>query len=57
MDIETTKACSLLLYSPSDLVLGVFGKLSMRRRRRREVRAWALLHDDIWTCGAKVLEY
>jgi len=30
--------------------LGVFGKLSMRRG------AWACFHD-VWTCGAKVLEY
>jgi len=29
--------------------LGVFGKLSMRG-------AWAWFHD-VWTCGAKVLEY
>jgi len=33
----------------SDRVLGVFGKLSMRRG------AWAWFHD-VWTCGAKVLE-
>jgi hypothetical protein len=32
------------------LVLGVFGKLSMRRG----ARAW---FHDVWTCGAKVLEY
>jgi hypothetical protein len=31
-------------------VLGVFGKLSMRRG------AWAWFHG-IWSCGAKVLEY
>jgi len=31
-------------------VLGVFGKLSTRRG------AWAWFHD-VWTCGAKVLEY
>jgi hypothetical protein len=31
-------------------ILGLFGKLSMRRG------AWAWFHD-IWTCGAKVLEY
>jgi len=30
--------------------LGVFGKVSMRRG------AWAWFHD-VWTCGAKVLEY
>jgi hypothetical protein len=29
---------------------GVFGKLSTRRG------AWAWFHD-VWTCGAKVLEY
>jgi hypothetical protein len=34
----------------SDCVLGVFGKLLMRRG------AWAWFHDA-WTCGAKVLEY
>ncbi len=33
----------------SDCVVGVFGKLSMRRG------AWAWFH--VWTCGAKVLEY
>jgi len=33
-------------------LVGVFGKLSMRRRG-----AWAWFHD-VWTCsGAKVLEY
>jgi hypothetical protein len=34
----------------SDRVLGLFGKLSTRRS------AWAWFHD-VWTCGAKVLEY
>ncbi len=34
----------------SDRVLGVFGKLLIRRG------AWAWFHD-VWTCGAKVLEY
>jgi len=34
----------------SDHVLGVFGKLSTRRS------ACAWFHD-VWTCGAKVLEY
>jgi hypothetical protein len=34
----------------SDCVLGVFGKLSMRKG------AGAWFHD-IWTCGAKVFEY
>jgi hypothetical protein len=34
----------------TDRVLGVFGKLSMRRG------AWAWFHD-VWTCGAKVIEY
>jgi hypothetical protein len=34
----------------SDPVLGVFGKLLRRRG------AWAWFHD-VWTCGAKVLEY
>jgi len=37
--------------SASDHVLGVFGKLLMRRRG-----AWAWFHG-VWTCGAKVLEY
>jgi len=32
----------------SGRVLGVFGKLS--------TNAWAWFHD-VWTCGAKVLEY
>jgi hypothetical protein len=36
--------------SGSDQVLGLFGKLLRRRG------ASALFHD-IWTCGAKVLEY
>jgi hypothetical protein len=30
--------------------LGVFGKLSKRKG------AWVWFHD-VWTCGAKVLEY
>jgi hypothetical protein len=34
----------------SDHVLGVFGKLFTRRG------AWAWFHD-VWTSGAKVLEY
>ncbi len=34
----------------SDHVLGVFGKLSTRRG------TWASFHD-VWTCGAKGLEY
>ncbi len=34
----------------SDHVLGLFGKLSTTRG------AWAWFHD-VWTCGAKVLEY
>jgi hypothetical protein len=34
----------------SDSVLGVFGKLSMRRA------AWAWFRD-VWTCGVKVPEY
>jgi len=34
----------------SDPVLGVFGKLWMRRG------AWAWFRD-FWTCGAKVFEY
>jgi len=33
-----------------DCVLGVFGKLSMRKG------TWAWFHGD-WTCGAKVIEY
>ncbi len=37
-------------WDASDCVLGLFGKLSMRRD------AWAWFHD-IWTCCAKVLEY
>jgi hypothetical protein len=32
------------------MFFGVFGKLSTRRG------AWAWFHD-VWTCGAKVLEY
>ncbi len=40
-----------MLQNASDLVLGVFGKLSMRRG------AWAWFRDDVWTCSAKVLEY
>ncbi len=39
-----------LNWDASDRVLGVFGKLSMRRG------AWAWFHG-VWTCGAKVLEY
>ncbi len=34
----------------SNRILGLFGKLSMRRG------AWAWFHE-VWTCGAKVLEY
>jgi hypothetical protein len=34
----------------SDHVVGDFGKFSTRRG------AWAGFHD-VWTCGAKVLEY
>jgi hypothetical protein len=34
----------------SDNVLGVFGKLLTRRG----AQAW---FHDVWTCGAKVLEY
>jgi hypothetical protein len=34
----------------SDLIFGLFGKLSRRRG------AWAWFHG-IWTCNAKVLEY
>ncbi len=37
-------------WDASDGVLGVFGKLSMRRG------AWAWFHD-VWTYDAKVLEY
>jgi hypothetical protein len=37
-------------HDASGRVLGVFGKLSTRRG------AWAWFHD-VWTCGAKVLEY
>ncbi len=49
------KVVCLYLWDPlnwdaSDCVPGLFGKLSMRRG------AWAWFHD-IWTCGAKVLEY
>jgi hypothetical protein len=40
-----------LNWDASDCVLGVFGKLMMMRRG-----AWAWFHD-VWTCGAKVLEY
>jgi hypothetical protein len=39
-----------MLQIASDRVLGVFGKLSTGRC------AWAWFHD-VWTCGAKVLEY
>jgi hypothetical protein len=34
----------------TDCVLGIFEKLPMRRG------PWVWFHD-IWTCGAKVLEY
>jgi hypothetical protein len=51
------EGCLICLYlwdpwnwDASDCVLGVFGKLSIRRG------AWAWF-NDIWTCGAKVLEY
>jgi hypothetical protein len=37
-------------WDASDHVLGVFGKLLMRRG------AWAWFHD-IWICGPKVLGY
>jgi len=45
----------LILWDPpnrdaSDHILGVFGKLLLR------TGAWAWFHD-VWTCGAKVLEY
>jgi hypothetical protein len=39
-----------LNWDASDCVLGVFGKLLMRRG------AWVWFHD-IWTYDAKVLEY
>jgi hypothetical protein len=45
--------CSYEIHKPRMLqipVLGVFGKLSMRRC------AWAWFHD-IWTCSGRVLEY
>jgi hypothetical protein len=42
--------CSYEIQDASDCVLGVFGKLLMRRG------AWASFHEG-WTCGAKVLEY
>jgi hypothetical protein len=38
-------------WDASDRVLGVFGKLSMRRRG-----AWSWVHD-VWTCSVKVIEY
>ncbi len=44
------KVICLYLWDLLNCVLGVFGKLSMRRG------AWAWFHD-VWTCGAKVLEY
>jgi hypothetical protein len=37
-------------WNATDHVLGVFAKLSMRRG------AWAWFHD-VWTCGAKVIDY
>jgi hypothetical protein len=37
-------------WDASDHILGLFEKLSRRRG------AWAWFHD-VWTCGAKVLEY
>jgi hypothetical protein len=40
--------CSYEIHHASDRVLGVFGKLSMRKG------PWAWFHD---ACGAKVLEY
>jgi len=51
---ESSLFC-LYLWDPpnwdaSDCVLGLFGKLSRRRG------AWAWFHD-VWTCGAKVLQY
>jgi hypothetical protein len=39
-----------LNWDASNHLLGLFGKLSRRRG------AWAWFHD-VWTCGAKVLEY
>ncbi len=44
------RSTELVSVHASDHVLGVFGKLSMRRG----ARAW---FHDVWTCGAKVLEY
>jgi hypothetical protein len=43
---------SPLNWDASDRVLGLFGKLSRRRRRRRGALAW---FHGIWTCIAKVL--
>jgi len=37
-------------------VLGVFGKKALGHEGGRGGFAWALFHD-VWTCGAKVLEY
>ncbi len=49
-----SKVVCLFCFAPnwdaSDQLLGVFGKLSTRRG------AWAWFHD-VWTCGAKLLEY
>jgi hypothetical protein len=48
---EGSLFCSVVMRSTwdaSDHVLGVFGKLWMRRG------AWAWFHD-IWTCGTKFL--
>jgi hypothetical protein len=51
---EGSLVCIVLFCSyeidASICVLGLFGKLSTRRG------AWAWFHD-VWTCGAKVLEY
>jgi hypothetical protein len=43
-------ACTYEIHWIGIVFLGLFGKLSTRRG------AWAWFHD-IWTCGAKVLEY
>jgi hypothetical protein len=50
IDVCDAEFISLVIRDASDFVLGVFGKLSMRRGAR------ASFHD-IWTCPAKVLEY
>jgi hypothetical protein len=60
-------SCEIPLdWDASDCVLGVLGKLSMRRgawtrfhifeKLSTKRGAWVCFHD-IWPCGAKVLEF